>query len=109
MRIDHIRVLEEIAMSLAHVEMVANRSPAAVPSLVPLVSKRPLGAIRSCNRGTAFGMVVVAIIPAVFWTGCIWRASSALGLPLSGSTLAIIAVAIAGFLTIIASALMAAR
>lgn len=101
-------------MSLAHVEMVANRPQAAVPSPVPLVAKRAYvrqhaEAVRSGSAGIAVGMILVAILPAVFWTGCVWMVSNALGVPLSGSTLTIVTVAIAGFLTIIGTALMAAR
>ena len=68
-------------MSLAHAEMVANRSPAAVPSPVPLVAKRAYirqhadvgrSGSGSCSASIAFGMGIVSLLPALFWTGCIW-------------------------------------
>ncbi|MEQ1697610.1 MAG: hypothetical protein ABL901_17385 [Hyphomicrobiaceae bacterium] len=54
------------------------------------------------------GIAIVAIVPAVFWTSLIWGASYVFDLGFSTTTLAVMAAAIAGFLSIVCSAVIAA-
>lgn len=43
----------------------------------------------------ALGLVIIAIIPALFWTGVIWMIASSVGFALSWVNLASVALAIA--------------
>jgi hypothetical protein len=54
------------------------------------------------------GIAIVAIIPAIFWTGLVWGVSLIFNLGLTSITLATVAAAIAGFLSVVCSAIIAA-
>jgi hypothetical protein len=54
------------------------------------------------------GIAIVAIVPAIFWTAVIWGVSHVFDLGLGTVALATIAAAIAGFLSIVCSAVIAA-
>jgi hypothetical protein len=93
-------------MSAAQIDMATR----ATNSPVPAVAKRPLG---TNDRGTAtaqcVGIALVAIVPAVFWTACIWLACRAWGVAITHTSLALFAASIIVFLTVIGSALTASR
>ena len=59
--------------------------------------------------GILTGVAIVALVPAIFWTGLIWCASQTFGFDLSPVALATIAATIAGFLSIVCSAVIAAN
>ncbi len=54
------------------------------------------------------GIAIVALVPAIFWTGLVWGVSHTFGFELSTITLATMAAAIVGFLSIVCSAVIAA-
>lgn len=60
------------------------------------------------STGILAGIAIVAIVPAVFWTGLVWGISQMFDLGLSALALASMAAAIAGFLSIVCSAVIAA-
>lgn len=61
------------------------------------------------STGIVTGIAIVALVPAIFWTGLIWCASQAFGFEISPVALATIATTIAGFLSIVCSAVIAAN
>lgn len=60
------------------------------------------------NVDGLIGVGIAAIAPAAFWTGLAYWIFAAIGAPLSLSTVALIATAIAGFLALIYRALATA-
>lgn len=60
------------------------------------------------SNGILTGVAIVALVPAIFWTGLVWCASQLFGFDLSPAALATIAATIAGFLSIVCSAVIAA-
>lgn len=90
-------------MSIAQAGMANASNNSAAP--VPLVARRADAGLAVPDA--IVGISLAALLPAAFWTGVIALISHALGMALSGATLAIIAGAIAMFLAIICSAVMA--
>jgi hypothetical protein len=96
-------------MSLAHVDLVGTSAVGRDASPVPRVGKR---LDRSADAPTNdwamfYGLLIVALVPAVFWTGAIWLVSRAFDMALSASSLGLIAGGITIFLTIVGSVVMA--
>lgn len=60
------------------------------------------------STGILTGVAIVAIVPAIFWTAVIWCVSQVFDLGLSTTALGTVAAAIAGFLSIVCSAVIAA-
>lgn len=93
-------------MSVAQIDMATRTAESAVPA----VARRQLG---TNDRGTITaqwaGIALVAIVPAVFWTSCIWLACRLGSVAISGTSLVLVAASITLFLTVIGSALMASR
>jgi hypothetical protein len=96
-------------MSAAQIDMATP----ATGSAVPAVAKRPVGTSdRAGDRALTakiVGMALVAVVPAIFWTACIWLACRLAGVAIASTSLALIAASIALFMTVIGSALLASR
>ena len=60
------------------------------------------------STGILAGIAIVALVPAIFWTCLIWGVSHTFDLGLTTLTLATLATAIAAFLSIVCSAVIAA-
>ena len=90
-------------MSIAQANMANVSTDSAAP--VPLVARRAKA--RPAVPDAVVGISLAALLPAAFWTGTIAAVSHALGMTLSGATLAMIAGGIAMFLAIVCSAVMA--
>lgn len=56
---------------------------------------------------TLIGIGIIAVIPALFWTGAVWAASQVFGFEVTPAALGVLAVSIAAFLTIVCSAILA--
>lgn len=101
---------KDSAMSMASFEIASG--PTASSTTVPVVplnghprSSQDRERISSLNR--LYGMAIVALLPALFWTTIVWTFSSLVGFAISLPTLCIMFGSIAIFLSVIGSALMA--
>lgn len=60
------------------------------------------------SSAALFGVAIVSVLPALFWTLMIWAVSSVFGWNVSATALTTVAAAIALFLSVVCSAIIAA-
>jgi hypothetical protein len=70
-------------------------------------TSRPLNTGQMQPTPVMIGLAIVALVPAVFWTGCLWLAFRAMGIDISAACLFAVGAGIAIFLTAVGSALLA--
>ncbi len=89
-------------MNIIPLQFANNRSTASASAAFD--HKRP----SVISTGILTGIAIVALVPAIFWTCLIWGVSHTFDLGLTTITLATTATAIAVFLSIVCSAVIAA-
>jgi hypothetical protein len=97
-------------MSMAQIDLVARTAGAAAKPLVPRVAGGyPDSTPQSSQRSMLIGMLIVTLLPTLFWTGAILMGCALFNIALSTTTLLLISASIGAFLTIVGSVLLAGR